>query len=160
MFSRFSMIWRFHFYHYYLLALNLEQSKRRTGFQKWISMFDEIWNFHSKHISLFCLCSPVVLGKSCLKVLKEPETLFICQSSAAPDLIIFFTLKLSLTIPSSRKSIRNLKKKSSHLHHLFSSKTIFVSRLRPWLMPTSKKVFHLTIKAMIGRAQTGVWNSW
>ena len=53
-------------------------------------MFDKIWNSHSKHISTFCLCSPVVLGKSCLKVLKEPETLFICESSAAPDLIIFF----------------------------------------------------------------------
>ena len=158
MFYSFQMIWRFSLLS--VLPFGLKSSKGRTGFQKWISMFDEIWNFHSKHISRFCLCSPVVLGKSCLKVLKEPETLFICQSSAAPDLIIFSTLKLSLTIPSSRKSIRNLKKKSSHLHHLFSSKTIFVSRLRPWLMQTSKKVFRLTIKAMIGRAQTGVWNSW
>ena len=160
MFSSFSMIWRFHFYHYYLLALNLEQSKGRTGFQKWISMFDKIWNFHSKHISSFCLCSPVVLGKSCLKVLKEPETLFYVKVQQHQIRLFFSTLKLSLTVPLSKKSTRNLKKKSSHLYHLFSSKTIFVSRLRPWLMPTSKKVFRLTIKAMIGRAQTGVWNSW
>ena len=114
MFSSFSMIWRFHLYHYYLLALNLEQSKRRTGFQKWISMFDKIWNFHSKHISSFCLCSPVVLGKSCLKVLKEPETLFICQSSAAPDLIIFSTLKLSLK-SEKHQSLTHLYR----MHHLY-----------------------------------------
>ena len=161
MFSSFSMIWIFHLYHYYLLALNLEQSKRRTGFQKWISMFDKIWNFHSKHISSFCLCSPVVLGKSCLKVLKEPETLFLCQSSAAPDLIIFFHIEVVIDSTIVKKNQLEIwRKKSPYLYHLFSSTTIFVSRLRPWLMPTSKKVFRLTIKAMIGRAQTRVWNSW